>query len=84
MRLIQFISVVKYKYSCNGIRFSICGAFLLPNGSGSGKSVIVIVAGMSSSVQIDNKRKDILILSKGLTGGLDDGMLIAEKEYPIY
>ena len=84
MRLIQFISVVKYKYSCNGIGFKIRGTFLLPNGSGFGKSVIVIVAGMSSSVHIDNKKKDILILSKGLTDGLDDGMLIAEKEYPIY
>ena len=39
---------------------------------------------MSLSVHIDNKKKDILILSKGLTDGLDDSMLTAGNEYPIY
>ena len=38
---------------------------------------------MSSSVHIDNKRKDILILGKGPTQGLDDMTLAAEGIYPI-
>ena len=38
---------------------------------------------MSSSVHIDNKKKDILILGKGPTQGLDDSMLTAEAQYSI-
>ena len=38
---------------------------------------------MSSSVHVDNKNKDILILGKGTTQGLNDITLIAEAKYPI-
>ena len=38
---------------------------------------------MSLSVHIDNKNKDILILCKGLTQGLDDTTLTAEAKYRI-
>ena len=38
---------------------------------------------MSSSVHIDNKRKDILVLGKGLTQGLNGTTLTAEKMYSI-
>ena len=38
---------------------------------------------MSSSVHVDNKKKDILILGKGLTEGLDDTTLTAEEKYSI-
>ena len=38
---------------------------------------------MSSSVHIDNKRKDILILGKGPTQGLNGTTLTAEKMYSI-
>ena len=38
---------------------------------------------MSSSVHTDNKNKDILILGKGPTQGLDDTTLTAEAEYSI-
>ena len=38
---------------------------------------------MSSSVYIDNKRKEILILGEGITQGLDGTTLIAEKMYSI-
>ena len=38
---------------------------------------------MSSSVHIDNKKKDALILGKGPTNVLNDTMLTAEKEYFI-
>ena len=48
-----------------------------------GKSVIISGADMSSSVHIDNKNKDILILGEGPTQGLDDTTLTAEANYPI-
>ena len=38
---------------------------------------------MSSSVHIDNKRKDMLILDEGPTQGLDDTTLTAEAKLPI-
>ena len=39
---------------------------------------------MRSSVHVDNKKKDILILdNKGPTRGLDDTTLTTEKEYSI-
>ena len=37
---------------------------------------------MSSSVHVDNKEKDILILGEGPTWGLDDSTLTAEVKYP--
>ena len=47
-----------------------------------GKNVIIFVADMSSSVHIDNKEKDILIVGEGPTQRLDDTTLIAEAIYP--
>ena len=38
---------------------------------------------MSSSVYVDNKGKDILILGEGPTQGLDDTTMTAETKYPI-
>ena len=38
---------------------------------------------MNSSVDIDNKKKDILILGQGPTQGLDNTTLTAEAEYAI-
>ena len=37
-----------------------------------GKNVIIFGVDMSSSVHIDNKNKDILIVSEGPTHGLND------------
>ena len=37
---------------------------------------------MKPSVHIDNRKKNISILGKGPTHGLDDLTLTAEKEYP--
>ena len=72
----------KYKYSCYGIGFDSCSEFLLPNGS-MGKNFIIFGADMSSSVHIDNKEKDILILGEGPTQGLDDTTLTAEAKYHV-
>ena len=48
-----------------------------------GRSVIIFGADMSSSVHVDNKNKDILILGEGQTQGLDYTTLTAEAKYPI-
>ena len=63
-----------------GIGFDTCITFSLPDGSGFGKNVIIFSADMNSYVHIDNKKKHILILGKGLT---DDTTLTAETEYSI-
>ena len=46
---------------------------------GFGKNLIIFSAETSSSVQVDNRKKDILILGKDLSQGLDDTTLTAEK-----
>ena len=56
--------------------------FSIPTG-GFGKNVIIFGADMSSSVHVDNKKKDILILGEGPTQGLDDTTLTAEERYSI-
>ena len=38
---------------------------------------------MSSSVHVNNKKKDILVLGEGPTEGLHDNTLTAEVKYPI-
>ena len=48
-----------------------------------GRNVIIFGADMSSSVHVDNKNTDILILDEGPTQGLDDTTLTAEAKYPI-
>ena len=72
----------KYKYSGRGIRFDSRSKVSLPDGS-MGKNVIIFEVDMSSSVHIDNKKKDILILGIGPTQGLDDTTLTAEAQYSI-
>ena len=52
---------------------------MLSDGSGPGKNVI-FGADMSSLVHFEKKKKDILIIGKGLIEGLGDTMLIAEKK----
>ena len=47
------------------------------------KNIIIFGADMSSSVHIDNKNKDILILGEGPAQELDDTTLTAEAKYPI-
>ena len=48
-----------------------------------GKNVIIFGADMSSSVHIDNRNKDILILSEEPTQGLHDTTLTADANYPV-
>ena len=71
----------KYSYTCFGIGFDTRGQYSLPDDSVD-KNVIIFGADMTSSVHIDNKGKDILILGKGPTQGLKH-MLAAETRYSI-
>ena len=48
-----------------------------------GRNVIIFGADKSSSVHVDNKGKDILILGEGPTQALDNTTLKAEAKYPI-
>ena len=48
------------------------------------ENVVIFRADMSSSVHIDNKNKDILVLGEGLTQGLNNTTLTAETKYSIY
>ena len=71
----------KYGYSGYGIGFDRRSSFSFPGG-GFGQNVLIFGVDMSFSTHIDNKEKDILILGKGPTQGLEH-TLTAEKMYSI-
>ena len=71
----------KYKYSLYGIGFDRKRSFPYPS-IRVGRNVTISGVNMSSSTKIDNRKKDILILVKGPTQGLED-TLSAEKMYSI-
>ena len=48
-----------------------------------GKNIIIFLSGMSSSVHIDNKIKDISVFGKGPTQGLNDTTLTVIYKYLI-
>ena len=51
-------------------------------GGGFGQNVLIFGVDMSTSIHIDNKKKDILVLGRGPTQGLES-TLTAEKMYSI-
>ena len=60
----------KYKYSGYVIGFDRHGSFPLLS-IGLGKNVIIFGVDMGSLTKIDNGKKDVLILGKGTTQGLE-------------
>ena len=60
----------KYVYSGYGIGFDRRSTFSFPGG-GFGQNVLIFGVDMSSSAHIDNKKKDMLVLGKGPTQGLE-------------
>ena len=60
--------IEKYEYSGYGIGFDRRGSFSFPGG-GFGQNVIIFGVEMSSSIHIDNKKKDILVLGRGPAQG---------------
>ena len=79
--LTKNVDIEKYRYSGYGIGFDRRSSFSFPSG-GFGQNVIIFGADMSSSIHIDNKKKDILVLERGPTQGLES-TLTAEKMYSI-
>ena len=69
----------KYKYSGYGIGFDRRSSISFPGGE-FGQNVLIFGVDMSSSVHIDNEKKDILVLGKGPTQGLEHTST-AEKMY---
>ena len=79
--LTKSTDVDKYGYSGYGIAFDRKSRFSFPGG-GFAQNVLIFEVDMSSSTNIDNKKKDILVLGKGPTQGLEHA-LTAEKMYSI-
>ena len=71
----------QYKYSGYGIGFDRKGEFTF--GNAFSRNCIIFGVDMSSSVHVDNKKKDIIIFGKGPTPELDGNTLTAEKLYSI-
>ena len=69
--------IEKYKYSGYSIGFDRRSSFSF-TGGGFGQNVLIFGADMSTSIHIDNKKKDILVLRRGLMQGLES-TLTAEK-----
>ena len=82
VKLTKNADLDKYKHNGYSIGFDSRSDVSLPN-STMGKNVIIFGADTSSSVHVDNKGKDIVILGEGPTQGLDDITLKAEVKYPI-
>ena len=61
--------VEKYRYSGYGIGFDRRSSFSFAS-SGFGPNVLIFGAEMNSSIHIDNKKKDILVLGREPTQGL--------------
>ena len=78
VKLTKNANIDKYWYSGYGIGFDRKGSFSFPD-CRFGQNVIIFGVDMSSSVHIDNKKKDILIIGKGPTQGLGIHSLTAEK-----
>ena len=71
----------EHKYFGYGIEFDRKEKFSI--GNGFGRNCIIFGVDMSSSVHVDHKKQDMLILGEGPTQGLDGTTLTAEKKYSM-
>ena len=69
VKLIIHIDIDQLKYSGYCIRFDRKGFFSI--GDEVGRNIIIFGVDMSSYSHFDNKKKDIVILGKGPTQGLE-------------
>ena len=81
VKLTKNPDIDKYKYSGYGIVFDKRDQFSF--GDGFYQNVIIFGRDMSSSVHANDKKKNILVLSKGFTQGLDNTKMYARKLYSI-
>ena len=77
-KLTKNADIDKYKYSRYGIGFDRRETFSFPT-CGFECNVIFFGVELSSSVHVDNDKKDIPVLGEGPTQGLDGNTLTAEK-----
>ena len=82
MKLTKNANLDKCKHTGYGIEFDSLSEFLSTDRC-YGKNVIIFGGDMSSSVHVNNKGKDILILGEGSTQGSDDTTLTAEAKLSI-
>ena len=82
VKLTKNSDIDKYKYSGYGIGFDSKRIFSFPSG-GIGQKIIIFGSDMSSSVHANNRKKHILILGEGITQGLDDTIVTADKMHSI-
>ena len=80
VKLTKNADIDKYGYSGYGIGFDRETSFSF--GNETGKNVTIFGVDMRSSSKIDNRKKDIFILGKGPTQGLEH-TLSAKKLYSI-
>ena len=80
VELTKHVDVDLYKYYGYGIGFARKGSYSI--GNEISRNVTIFRADMSSSPHIYSKKKDIIILGKGLTQGLEH-TVTAEKMYSI-
>ena len=71
-----------YSYSACGTGFDFRSRFSVSN-FGCGKNVVIFGVDYNQSAHISDKKKQILILGKDPTQGLDDTAATAEAEYSI-
>ena len=80
VKLTKHINIDLHKYSWYGVGFDRKGVFSI--GDEVGRNMIIFGVDMSSSTHTNNEKKDILILGKGPTQGLEHTPA-AEKLYLI-
>ena len=73
----------KYKYFGFGTGFDARRSFLLSDVNRFGKNVIIFGSNTSSSVHVDYRNKDTLVLGKIPKKGSGDTILTTEKEFAI-
>ena len=79
--LTKHVDIDQCKYSGHGVGFDRKRTFSVDNELS--KNCIIFGVDMTSSVHVDNKKNDILILGEGPTQGLDGSIMTAEKLYSI-
>ena len=79
--LTENADIENYKYSAYGIGFERKSSFSFTGGE-FGQNVLIFGVDMSTSIHIDNKKKDILVLGMGPTQGLES-TITEEKMYSV-
>ena len=82
VKLTENDDLVKYKYSSYDIGFDSRLQFSWSDGS-VGKNIIIFGVDNISSMHIDGRNKNILVLGDGPTQGLDNATITAEAKYRI-